>query len=92
MFQNEPPFNNWLDKQDVMQILHISSRTLYTLRTNGTLPFSRIGNKLYYKHSDIQQLLKDNYTLPSLSPFSTLPSPRHCGLDPATSNLLPLEP
>jgi len=36
---------------------------LQTLRTNGTLPFSRIGNKLYYRTEDIQRILKDNYTM-----------------------------
>ena len=53
----------WVDNQDVMLLLHISPRTLQTLRTNGTLPFSRIGNKLYYRTEDIQRILKDNYTM-----------------------------
>ena len=54
--------DNWLDNQDVMQALYISKRTLQTLRTNGTLPFSRIGNKIYYKRSDIEDILQKNYT------------------------------
>lgn len=53
----------WVDNQDVMQLLHISPRTLQTLRTNGTLPFSRIANKLYYRTEDLQRILKDNYTM-----------------------------
>ena len=53
----------WVDNQDVMQLLHISPRTLQTLRTNGTLPFSRIGNKLYYRNEDLQRILNDNYTM-----------------------------
>jgi hypothetical protein len=52
----------WLDNQDVMQILHISPRTLQTLRANGTLPFSRIKGKFYYKVSDLAALLESNYT------------------------------
>jgi DNA-binding transcriptional MerR regulator len=59
----QTPLEDWMDRQDVMQTLHISPRTLYTLRSNGILPFSRIGNKLYYKRSDIQQILQDNYTM-----------------------------
>jgi hypothetical protein len=55
--------SDWLDSQDVMQALHISSRTLQTLRTNGTLPFSRIGNKIYYRRQDIEKILSDNYTM-----------------------------
>lgn len=54
---------DWLDNQDVMLTLHISSRTLQTLRSNGTLPYSRIGNKLYYRKQDIQRLLANHYTM-----------------------------
>ena len=54
---------DWLDNQDVMQILHISPRTLQTLRSNGILPFSRIGNKLYYRRSDISLILNNHYTM-----------------------------
>jgi len=57
------PLTDWIDSQDVMQALHISPRTLQTLRTNGTLPFSRIGNKLYYRKQDIEKILSDNYTM-----------------------------
>lgn len=59
----QTPLEEWRDNQDVMQLLHISARTLQTLRSNGTLPFSRIGNKLYYRKEDIQRILKDNYTM-----------------------------
>jgi len=59
----QTPLTDWLDNQDVMQALHISKRTLQTLRTNGTLPYSRIGNKIYYLKSDILKILSDNYTM-----------------------------
>ena len=36
--------NNWLDHQDVCQRLKISKRTLQTLRDNGTLAYTKIGN------------------------------------------------
>jgi hypothetical protein len=54
---------DWIDSQDVMQALHISPRTLQTLRSNGTLPYLRIGNKIYYLRRDITKILSDNYTL-----------------------------
>ena len=54
---------NWLDNQDVMQALHISLRSLQTLRSNGTLPYSRINNKIYYRRCDVEKLLNDNYTI-----------------------------
>jgi hypothetical protein len=54
---------DWIDSQDVMQALHVSPRTLQTLRSNGTLPYSRIGNKIYYLRRDIIKILSDNYTM-----------------------------
>lgn len=53
--------DNWIDNQEVMQALHISKRTLQTFRTNGTIPYSKIQGKFYYKVSDIEQILQDNY-------------------------------
>lgn len=58
-----PRLEDWLDGQDVMLLLHISPRTLQTLRSNGTIPFSRLNNKIYYLRQDIQQILADNYTM-----------------------------
>ena len=52
----------WIDGQVVMQTLHISVRTLQSLRDNGTLPFSRINGKFYYKVSDIDEMLQANYS------------------------------
>lgn len=54
--------NDWLDNQDVMLALHVSLRTLQTLRSNGTLPYSRINNKIYYRRRDIERLLNENYS------------------------------
>lgn len=51
----------WLDNQDVSMALHLSKRTLQTLRDNGTLPYSHINGKIYYKSSDILALLESNY-------------------------------
>lgn len=53
---------DWLDNQEVLQTLHISPRTLQSYRDNGTLPFSKIEGKFYYKASDIENLLQCNYT------------------------------
>ncbi len=54
---------NLLDSQDIMQILHISPRTLQTLRSNGTLPYTRIGNKIYYHRQDLERILQSNYVM-----------------------------
>ncbi len=53
--------DTWIDNQDVLHTLHISKRTLQTFRDNGTLPYSKIKGKFYYKVSDVEQLLQDNY-------------------------------
>ena len=55
------PLEDWVDGQDVMQMLHISRRTLQTLRSNGTLPHTRIRNKIYYRRRDIERLLAGHY-------------------------------
>ena len=48
---------DWLDNQDVCQILNISPRTLQTLRDNGTLAYSQINRKVYYKPKDVERIL-----------------------------------
>jgi len=46
-----------------MQKLHISRRSLATLRVNGTLPFTRIKNKLFYRKSDVLKILSNNFIM-----------------------------
>lgn len=53
----------WVDGQEVLQMLHISSRTLQRLRDCDQLPFSRINGKFYYKVSDVEAILEKNYSL-----------------------------
>lgn len=47
----------WLDNQDVCMLLNISKRTLQTYRDNGTIPYSQINHKMYYKSEDVEQVL-----------------------------------
>ena len=54
---NDKKLDEWLDNQDVCQILNISPRTLQTLRDNGTLAFSQINHKVYYKPEDVKKIL-----------------------------------
>ena len=61
--------SEWIDGQVVMQTLHISPRTLQTLRSNGTLPFSRIGNKIYYQKQDIIKILTNNYKMQKIKNY-----------------------
>ena len=52
--EQEKGLKKWLDNQDVCLILNISKRTLQTYRDNGTLPYSQINHKIYYKPNDIE--------------------------------------
>ena len=54
---NDKGLDDWLDNQDVCQMLNISPRTLQTLRDNGTLAYSQINHKVYYKPEDVKKIL-----------------------------------
>ena len=47
----------WLDNQEVCKLLNICPRTLQTLRDNGTLAYSQIHHKIYYKAGDVQRIV-----------------------------------
>ena len=55
--KNENGDETWIDKQEIMMRLHISNRTLQNWRSKGILPFARIGKKIFYKESDLSNLL-----------------------------------
>ena len=48
---------NWLDNQEVCLLLKVSPRTLQTLRDNGTLAYTQICHKTYYKPGDVEKLM-----------------------------------
>ena len=50
--------DTWLDRQDLLQLFHVSVRTLQKWRSNGILPYSKIGNKIYYRRSDVEAMLQ----------------------------------
>ena len=47
----------WMDNADVCKLLDISKRTLQYYRDSGTLPYTFIGKKCYYKAADIEAVL-----------------------------------
>jgi len=51
-----------LDNQDVLQLLKISARSLQRYRSDGRLPYYTISGKLYYKLSDVHQLIRDSFS------------------------------
>ena len=54
---NDKGLGDWLDNQDVCQMLNISPRTLQTIRNTGNLAYSQINRKMYYKSEDVEQIL-----------------------------------
>ncbi|UTX49048.1 helix-turn-helix domain-containing protein [Chryseobacterium sp. MA9] len=50
-----------LDNQDVLQMLKISSRSLQRYRSDKKLPYYTISGKLYYKLSDVHQLIRNSF-------------------------------
>ena len=53
----------WLDNQEIMQLLKISKRTIQHYRDTGLIAFSQVGNKIYYKQSDIEEMLEKHYNV-----------------------------
>ncbi|WP_207532960.1 helix-turn-helix domain-containing protein [Desertivirga arenae] len=49
---------SWLDRQEVMQLMPISDRSLYELTRNGDLPSYTFKGKLFFKLSDVEALMK----------------------------------
>jgi hypothetical protein len=57
---SKPDFD-YIDNYELMQMLKLSKRCAQAWRDEGKIPFSRIGNKVYYKLSDVQALLDKHY-------------------------------
>ena len=62
-----PDCQSWVDGQEVMAALHISQRTLQNLRDNGTLGYTTLGKKYFYRIREIDDLLQNNYVMYKLS-------------------------
>lgn len=56
--ENKKPSTQWLKSYQVKKMLDISPGTLQTLRSNGTLPFTKIGGIIYYDAEDINKVLE----------------------------------
>ena len=52
------PVKRWLKSFEVKELLHISTGTLHNLRTNGTLPFTKIGGVVFYDMIAVEQILE----------------------------------
>lgn len=59
--KEKQPKEQWLDNKEFMELLKISKRTAQHYRDNGLISFSQVGSKIYYKLSDIEELMKKHY-------------------------------
>ena len=49
------------DNQEFLKVMNISKRTAQHWRDTGYIGFSQLGNKIFYRLSDIKALLNANY-------------------------------
>lgn len=49
--------DNILTEKKVLDMLGIGAKTLRSYRTNGLLAYSKIGNRFFYRQSDIDRML-----------------------------------
>ena len=59
--KNLPKQEVFLDNEEFIKMLKISRRTAQTWRDEGKISFSQVGNKIYYKLSDVEKLLTEHY-------------------------------
>jgi len=48
----------WLKTYEVKDMLGLSSGTLQTMRSNGTLSYTKIGGLVFYDYDDIMKLME----------------------------------
>ncbi len=58
---SKKPSDTYLDNQEFLLLMKISKRTAQTWRDEGKISFSQVGNKIYYKLSDIEELMQKHY-------------------------------
>jgi hypothetical protein len=51
---------DFIDNVQFMDLMGISQKTAQTWRDTGIISFSQVGNKIYYRIADIQDLLDKN--------------------------------
>lgn len=46
-----------IDEVEACRVLNLTSRTLRKYRAKGLIPFRKVGNRIYYKWTDVVSLL-----------------------------------
>lgn len=58
--QDNGSLKKYLKSSEVRKQLKISPGTLQNLRINGTLPYSKVGNIIFYDAEEIQKVIFEN--------------------------------
>ena len=72
----------WLDSNDVCRLLCISPRTLQTMRENGTLAYTKISHKVYYRPEDVKAV----FPVAEMKPCKTAGKERKCNVTNKPTN------
>lgn len=59
--QQVNPENVFFDNKEFIRLMKISNRTAIQWRANAIIAYSQVNNKIYYRLSDILELLHRNY-------------------------------
>ncbi|WP_084466320.1 helix-turn-helix domain-containing protein [Kaistella palustris] len=54
-----PRTETYLNNKQFMEMLDVSLRTAQTWRDEGKITFSQVGNKIYYKLSDVENFIQN---------------------------------
>jgi excisionase family DNA binding protein len=60
--QSKPPPEDWISKQEALQLLNISQPTLYRYIGRGLIGRSKVGGKVHFSKSDCNELITKNFT------------------------------
>jgi hypothetical protein len=59
--KEKEPKEVWLDNEEFLKLLKISKRTGQLYRDTGKVSFSQIGSKIFYRLSDVEEMLKRHH-------------------------------
>lgn len=54
-----PLTGTYYDTVEMMQVMHVSARTLLRWRKDGEIPFKRIGGKIYYLAEAVDMKMRE---------------------------------
>ena len=58
--QSNAKLKKYLKTAEILELLQISPGTLQNLRINGTIPYSKVGNIIFYDSDEIQKVMLSN--------------------------------